>query len=194
MADFDCIAATGRSLERLLNAAFLDVKPVPNKTTQAVVVRTDDLDSSKPGSVIQPPALSILLYRVDFNKTTRAAWSAVASHDGRARLPLDLHFLLTPWAENADYEHRILGCAIQRLESTPILSGPLLDPDGSWSVGDALQVALEEISTENLMRLFDTLPSDYKLSVAYVVRLVRLDERKANPEPPVLSVTAKVGG
>ncbi len=174
---------------------FLDVKPVQGKTTQAFVVRTEDLDVTRQGAFLQPPALSILLYRVDFNKAMRAAWSAVASQDGRARLPLDLHLLVTPWAENAEYEYRILGAAMQCLESTPILAGPLLDPEGSWAVGDALQVCLEDISTENLMRLFDSLPLDYKLSVAYLVRLVRLDERKAHPDPPVtqLAMRTKAG-
>jgi len=185
LADFDSISVVARSIEMMLNAAFEEVRPVPHKTTHAVLARTADLDTTVQGSIIESPALSLLIYRVDVNKTMRAAWSAVSTQDGRARLPLDLHILLTPWAENADHEARILGCAMQCLDAQPILSGPLLHPAGAWAVGDALQIGIEDISTENLMRIFDSLPTDYKLSVAYVARILRLDERRAVADRPV---------
>ena len=146
MASFQSIAAAGRSLERFLNHCFDEEEPVPGRNTQAVLVRTADLEPS--ATVITEPALSIFLYRVDFNRTMRAAWSAVGSRDGRARLPLDLYFLLTPWADNADHELRILGKAMQSLETTPIFSGPLLDPLAGWTPQEALQVCLADISTE----------------------------------------------
>ncbi len=177
----------------MLNAAFEQVQPVPGKTTHAVLARTSDLDTSIQGSIIEPPALSLLIYRVDVNRTMRAAWSAISAHDGRARLPLDLHILITPWAENADHEARILGCAMQCLDAQPILSGPQLQPSGSWAPGEALQISIEDISTENLMRVFDSLPSDYKLSVAYVARILRLDERRAAPDRPVATVITRAG-
>ncbi len=134
----------------------------------------------------------MFLYRVDFNKTTRAGWSAVGSMDGRAYLPLDLHFLLTAWAQNAEYELRILGRAMQIMEEHASLSGPLLVASGGWSAGDSVQVVLEELSTEAVMRTFDSLPHDYKLSVPYVARVVRLDGRVAAPDPEVVTAVAGV--
>ncbi len=95
MAGFRGVAAVGKSLEGLLNGAFADLQPIGAATpTRAVLVRTDDLDLAA-GTLIVFPALSILLYRVDFNKTMRASWSALGSVDGLSHLPLDLHFLLT---------------------------------------------------------------------------------------------------
>ncbi|HEX8391842.1 MAG TPA: DUF4255 domain-containing protein [Longimicrobium sp.] len=192
MAAFDCIAATGRSLERLLTAAFAEANPLPAPADppHAVLIRTEDLAAVGDASaIITPPVLTLLLYRVDFNKTTRAGWSAVGSVDGRSYLPLDLHFLLTPWATNAEYELRILGRALQALESHPSLSGPLL-AGGGWAAGDSVQVLMEEVSTEAVMRTFDSLPHDYKLSVPYVARVVRLDSLAAVPQPEVVTVTA----
>ena len=188
MASFESIAAAGRSLERFLNQCFHDEEPIPipDQHTRAVLVRTADLGPS--ATVITEPALSIFLYRVDFNRTMRAAWSSVASRDGRAHLPLDLYFLLTPWAGNADHELRILGKAMLSLESTPILSGPLLDPLAGWAPQEALQICLADISTEDLMRTFDSLPTDYRLSVLYLVRVVRIDERVARPDVPVTTL------
>ncbi len=176
MADFAAVAAAGLTLERLLSAAFLETPvPVPGKTTRAVLIRTEEFDTKEHGSPLVPPALSVWIYRVEFNKTMRAAWSAVGAHDGRGHLPLDLHILLTPWAENAEYELRILGRAMECLEALPILTGPLLNPSTSWAANDGIQIVLEDLPTETLMRIFDSLQSDYKLSVPYIARVVRVD-------------------
>jgi hypothetical protein len=186
MAGFDCIAATGQSLERLLTGAFRSPHPLGGgSTVRAALIRTEDFESpGTPSSAIQPPSLSIFFYRVDFNKAMRAGWSAVGSMDGRSHLPLDLHFLITPWAGNADWELRILGRAMQVLETYPSLAGPLLAGSG-WGAGDSVQVVMEEVSTEAVMRTFDSLPHDYKLSVPYVARVVRLDGLQATPLPDV---------
>lgn len=188
MADFRSIAAAGRSIERLLNRCFDEEEPVPGRSTQAVLVRTSDFEAGNTQTVIVEPALSIFVYRIDFNRTLRSAWSAVGSQEGRAHLPLDIYFLITPWAENADFELRILGRAMACLDATPIFSGPLLDPLGGWQPGEAIQVCLADLTTEDLMRTFDSLPVDYQLSVLYVARVVTLSERTATPDPAVTTL------
>lgn len=188
MANYRSLASVGRSIERFLNHCFDEEQPVPGRSTTAVLVRTSDLETGNQNSLIVEPALSIFVYRVDFNRTMRAAWSAVASQDGRAHLPVDLYILLTPWAENADFELRILGRAMGCLDARPILAGPLLDPLGDWAPADAVQVCLADLSTEDLMRTFDSLPIDYQLSVLYVARVITVDERIAIPDLPVTTL------
>jgi hypothetical protein len=185
VAGFASIAAAGQSLVRALDLGFEIDPPIPGRRTQAVLVRTSDFQEAQVPTAIGANALSVFLYRVDFNKAMRAAWSAVGAVDGRARLALDLHYLLTPWSDNAQHEHRILGRAMQCLEETPVLEGPLLDPGGGWAVGEGLQIVMEEVPTEALMRTFDSLPTDYRLSVPYLARVLRMDGREARPEPPV---------
>jgi hypothetical protein len=189
MANFSSISAVGLSIERFLNASFTEAPPL-SKASTAVLVRTEDFDEGNTSSALKRPGISIFFYRVDFNKVMRAGWSAVGSIDGKAHLPVDLHFLLTPWADNAQSELLILGRAMQALETTPILSGPLLDPSGGFAANEAVQIILEEISTEAVMRTFDSLPTDYKLSVPYIARVLRIDSRTASPSPPVLTVAA----
>jgi hypothetical protein len=200
MAGYAGIAAVGKSIERMLNLAFTERQPVIGKVARAVVIRTDDLAPALVKQAIGTNALSIFLYRVDFNKAMRATWSSVGAGDGKGHLALDLHFLLTPWAENAEHEQMILGRAMQELEFTPVFSGPLLyapalpypdEPQAGAS--EAVQIMLEEISTEALMRIFDSLPTDYRLSVPYVARVVRLDTRNARAAPPVLDARSSVG-
>lgn len=189
MAGFAGIAAAGKSIEMLLNSCFEDLQPLDeqNNKTKAVLVRTTDFDPSNVSNSIGTRALSIFLYRVDFNRVMRAAWAGTTERDGRAHLGLDLHYLITPWADNAVDEHRILGRAMQCLDSTPILSGPLLHSSGEWDAGEAIQIVLEEVSNEAVMRMFDSLPTEYRLSVPYVARVMRLDGRVAAPEGPVIT-------
>lgn len=190
MAGFAGIAATGMSIERVLNAAFAEEEPVPGKKTRAVLVRTADFEEANVPTSIGSPALSVFLYRVDTNKVMRSAWSAVGSLDGLPHLAVDLHFLLTPWADNAEFEQRILGKAMQCLETTPLLSGPLLHPSADWAVNETVQLVAEDLPPESMLRAFDSLPTDYRLSVGYVARVVRIDGRQATPAPPATTVIA----
>lgn len=202
MAGFTAIAAVGKSLERLLAQAFLERPPVPGKTSKAALIRTEDLATAGGmKALVGDHGLSILLYRVDFNKSMRAAWSAVGHADGRGHLPLDLHYLLTPWADNAEHQHMIAGRAMQALERSAMLSGPLLyapplpalyDDEPQATATDNVQVVLEEISTEALMRTFDSLPGDYRLSVPYVARVVRIDTLADDLPPPVLDADVRL--
>jgi hypothetical protein len=76
---------------------------------------------------------------------------------------------------------------MQCLETTPILSGPLLYPSPftAWAANESVQILLEDVPTETLMRTFDSLPTDFRLSVPYVARIIRIDGRQAAPDPPV---------
>ena len=185
MADSHVLAAVGRTLERVLDAAFDALEPVEDKNTRAVLVRTQDFDPSTVDNPIVAPALSIFLYRVGVNRTTRAAWAASTLADGRSRLPLELRYLLTPWADNAEWEHQILGRAMQALDELPLMSGPLLYPSAAWHDHEALQVVIDDTADEELGRIWDSLDADFRLSVAYVARVIRLEGREALPAEPV---------
>lgn len=187
MAGFRSVAAVGKSLEALLNSAFTAEEPVDTEATRAVLIQTDDLDLAATSLIVRP-AVSILLYRVDFNKTMRASWSSIGAVDGRAHLPLDLHYLLTAWAGNAEHEHRIIGRTVQVLEEIGALSGPLLYPDGDWLPGEAVQIYLEDMATDDLMRTFDSLTCDFRLSIPYIARVVVVSSSEGDPLRDVLTV------
>lgn len=179
-----------KSVERLLKLRFAESEPTTGTTRTAVdLVTVDKLKS------IAGPALTIYFYRVDINRTMRAAWSAVGHHDGVGHLPLDLHFLLTAWAQDAEDELRIIGRAMELLESTPILTGPLLHSLNTnvWGAGESIQLLADEVPAETVLRVFDLWPVKHKLSVSYLARVMRLDTRPATPDLPVGTiVTAMV--
>jgi hypothetical protein len=185
VAGFPSIAAVGKSLQSVLAAGFAAAEPIDGSTSRAQLIQTEDLDPS--GSILVRPTVSILLYRVDFNKTLRAGWSSVGSVDGRAHLPLDLHYLLTAWADNAEHEHRLIGRTMQILEELGSLSGPLLHPDGGWSADESVQLYLEDIATDDLMRTFESLTCDFRLSIPYIARVVVVSTQTGDPLPAVLT-------
>jgi hypothetical protein len=189
MATFGSIGAVGKSIERLVQAGFEATPPVAG-IVQVKLVRSDDFATGTAASSITFPALSIFLYRIEINRTMRAAWSAVGSLDGRARLPVDLHYLLTAWAKDPQHEHEILGRALQCLEETPILSGPLLFPSADWAPGEAVQIVAEDVPTDTVLRTFEGLVADFRLSLPYVARVIRIDGLASSPSPAVTTAVA----
>ena len=123
----------------------------------------------------------------------RAAWSAVGHADGFAHLPIDLRFLLTSWADDPRHQLSLLGVGMRALEVIPSLRGPLLDPLGRWGPDESIQVVVDEITVEAVMRTFDSLQSDYQLSVPYIARIVRVSQEERQPNPPVQAATFGVG-
>jgi hypothetical protein len=193
MASYSALAAAGLSLEGLLNRCIeaevdRDEDAFQNRPT-ARLVRSDDFnrDSDTVSSVIQGATLSIFCYRVDLNPTMRAAWSAVAAHDGQIHLPIDQYFLLTAWDSDAEAELRMLGFAMQCLEQHPILAGPRLHPDGRWAPGEAVQVVCADQRGEDVIHTFETLTSDFRLSVSYLARIVRIDAHDEPDHPDVVT-------
>jgi Pvc16 N-terminal domain len=181
MAGFEALSAAASSVTRLLNAALQEPEVqtrVPGAKAQ--LLRTTDFDAAVGG--IQRPAVSVFVHRVDFDKVTRAAFSTSLTPDGHPYLPLEMRFLITPWAANPEAELILLGAAMLGLERRPILSNNLLDPSGKWEPNESLQIVMEEISTEAVMRMFDSLPVDYQLSVPYIARLVKIGLPQSSSE------------
>jgi hypothetical protein len=158
MADDRTIASVGASLERLLSARLLDdPAPVAGARTVATLARTEDV---RGGGRLTPPCLSLFLYRI--------------GHD--TALPaLDLHYLLTAWADDAADEQRILGRAMQCLETTPVLTAALLTTDGAWGEDERVPIVFEDLPTEVILRIFEAVGVGYRLSVAYRARVVRAE-------------------
>ncbi|GAA3650728.1 hypothetical protein GCM10022237_08100 [Nocardioides ginsengisoli] len=187
------IAATALSLREHLQRWFTTLAASDPSAFRALptvkIVRTDDFSNfgNAAGSLIKFPSLTLFCYRVDVNRAMRSPWAAVGSVDGSAHLPVDIHFLLTPFDSDADAELRILGAAMQCLEATPILTGPRLHPLGGWDARDGIQLINEDLITEDVMSTFETLPTDFRLSVSYVARIARIDAPVEPDNPDVLT-------
>lgn len=128
--------------------------------------------------------LSLYLYRVLMNEHAR-------SRPGRggSALPLavDLHFFITVWAESAAAEQTICAWAMQQLHLRPILDVSSLTEEGGWQTDEMVQIIPAELSNEDMMRIWDALAPDYRLSVPYIARVVRIDADEAGEGMPVVA-------
>lgn len=193
MAGFAAVAAVALSVCEQLNRCFTALNAADEHAFRArpvarLVQNTDfDKIGGESNTPIRFPTLSVFVWRVDINRTMRSPWSGVSAVDGALHLPLDVHLLLTPWDSDAEAELKILGATMACLEAAPVLAGPALHPIGGWQSGDAVQLVNEDLVTEDVLRTFETLPTDYRLSVAYLARIARIDAPIEPEHPDVLT-------
>lgn len=180
MAGYKALAAAGRSIVGLLNMRFEEIVTPGDPKPTAVLAGTNDFDqvNSSPTAVIRYPAVSVYCYRVCVDRETRPGWSAVASVDGIPRMPLRMHFLIAAWDTVVESELEWLGLTVDVLETEPILTGPLLDNSGDWEPGDAVHVVADDLALDSMSEAFQALTTQYRLSLPYVARVIRIQGRQ----------------
>jgi hypothetical protein len=130
--------------------------------------------------------LAIYLYRLSVDPTMVGGY--LRAKPGAPRTPeisVMLHFLIFAMAQSASAEVDLMGWSFQQLAMTPVIGAdrltaqnlvalPANAPPLVWDDCDSVQVATEELTREELMRIWDTLPLKYHLTVPYVARGLRL--------------------
>lgn len=125
--------------------------------------------------------ITLYLYRVTVNEHGRGQRTRAS---GRAPLGLDLHYLMTAWAANPLDEQVTLAWAMRQLYEAPVLDASSLSPEADWARDEVVQIIPAELSTEDVMRIWDALDPAYRLSVSYVARVVVLDPDQDSAEYP----------
>ena len=105
----------------------------------------------------------------------------------RPLLPLELSFMITPWAVSTTDEHLLAGLVLQTLYERAEL-GPAHLQGGSWEPGDSVQLVFESLTSEEHYRVWDTVGMPYRLSLTYLARVVGIEPREATPVAPVADV------
>ena len=131
--------------------------------------------------------VSLYVYRATIDDQVSNLRQPHQRADAKAPLALNLHFLLTVWADNAVAEHAICGWVMQELHRHPIMDASSLSADGGWRPGETVQIVPAELSTEDLMRIWDALMPTYRLSVAYIGRVIRIDGEEQGEHVPVVA-------
>lgn len=136
--------------------------------------------------------LAIYLHRLSVDPLSRNRHLAPLP-DGRSprpELPVNLHLLLIGWCVHTEQEVRLVSAAMQVIGSALVLdSADLVLGDPAWGDRDSVQVQPEEMPLDDLMRLWDSLPGDYRLSAPYLVKTVRLEPVDPPSDgPPVRTV------
>jgi hypothetical protein len=123
--------------------------------------------------------VTLFLYRVEINPVQRSlpAPPSATGQPRRRQLPVDLHFLLIPWAEEPDEQQEILGWMMRAVEDNPVLPSAFLNANapGTFADNEVVELVFGQLPNEDLFHIWDSLPVDFHLSVPYVARVVRID-------------------
>lgn len=172
MATYRAVGATCEAIVRLLQQSWRR-EIFDGTDLQFAVYRTGDFATPMDAGV------SLYLYRVMVNTVQRTPPPKPGPGNRRRRpqLPLDLHFLLTPWAKDASLEQVILGWMMRTLEDIPILPSGLLNTltAGVFDSDETVEIVTGQMSNEEMFRIWDVLPNNYQISVPYTARVVRID-------------------
>lgn len=140
--------------------------------------------------------LGLYLHRISIDPYGRNRYIPPGrpGHPPRPELPVNLHLLLVGWCLSAAAEVTLVSWAMQEIGAALELDAAQLGAlDANWATADRLQMIPEEMSTEDLMRVWDSLPGDYRLSSPYLVKTLRLEPmRQITQGAPVTSIVLQV--
>lgn len=194
MANVKSIHSVCNSIVKFLQNAY-EAYPVPGGDTGTTmqdeypcafrVVSSSELVPSADFGT----SLTFYLYRVLVNEHVRSQPLARAGNNPAAPLPLsvDLHFLVSVWADSAAAEQTICAWAMHQLHQHPVMDVSSLTVEGGWRNDDVLQIIPAELSNEDLMRIWGALAPDYRLSLSYIARVVRIDPAERDDGRPVVA-------
>ncbi len=138
--------------------------------------------------------VSLYLYRITMNEFVRNCVHPNRPSDSIPPLSIDLHYLITIWAGNAHAEHTIAAWVMRELHHHPIMDVSSLSTDGNWKQDEVVQLIPEELSTEDMMRIWDSINPGYRLSLSYIARVVKIDSDESGTARPVVAVRKSFNG
>ena len=137
----------------------------------------DDFDTS----------VTLYLYRIIMNEHVRNSPVSNSSENSKIPLSVDLHFMMTVWSNSASSEHIITAWAMRQLHHHAIMDVSSLTEEGGWLPSDVVHIIPAELSNEDLMRIWDAVAPNYRLSLSYIARVIRIDPDDSEDNLPVVS-------
>ncbi len=131
------------------------------------------------GNIPVDGEVALFMYRVDINGVQRTL-PPRPRYDGvqeRRHLPVDIRFLLIPRAGSSQLQQLILGWMMRVLEDNPSLPASILNSgrEDTFSADEQLHVIQEALTTEEILRIWDQVPSDFNICVPYCAKVVRIE-------------------
>lgn len=146
-----------------------------DKQVNAIIQNPEQITflSPKDAAEQKPPQISIYLYNVTVLTSMRNQ-PTPTQNPSKPPLYLTLRYLITPITKNVDDYHVVLGKIMQVFNDTPILR--ISDLEGSLKEGgEDLKVILDQLTVDDLSKIWGMLSVPYRLSVGYTVYPVKVE-------------------
>jgi hypothetical protein len=186
MSDYGVLAAVSGALRELLWEAY-NPDPVINPIvgSEAAIVFSNPTVAAADSA----NRLSLWLYQVTENEFLKNEPPERVNSDTLrfTPMPLNLAYLLTPMTSSGEADHLLLGKSMQVLYDNAIVL--LRDPVSN--VFEELRIVFARLTLEELTRIWESLQEPYRLSVAYQVRVTRIDSLRE--EAPARVVDRSIG-
>jgi hypothetical protein len=171
MATYPAIAATSEAVLGLLQSAA-----VGGEFDGVAFAHYQSGDFESP----MADGISLYLYRVTVSSNRNLP--PQLGPDGRRYrppIPLDVHYLVTAWAETAVRQQRMLGFAIRTLEDTPILPAGVLNqhsPEPNvFRPEETVELVYESLTVQDVGYIWDVAQTKEQPSAPYVARMVEIE-------------------
>jgi Pvc16 N-terminal domain len=188
MSDYGVLAAVSAALRELLWTAY-DPDPVINPIvgSEAAIVFSNPTVAAADSA----NRLSLWLYQVTENEFLKNEPPERVNTDTLrfTPLPLNLCYLLTPMTSSGEADHLLLGKSMQVLYDNAIV----LMRDTVSNVFEELRIVFARLTLEELTRIWESLQEPYRLSVAYQVRVTRIDSLREQETARVVDRVAGYG-
>jgi hypothetical protein len=176
MSNYGIIEGITMEIRRRIHGALLSA---PDDDFGLSTPETDITLSAPDDDLTGSPRLSLYLYHIEQDGHLRNQ-PRIANGPNGLRFPpisVQLRYLITPLDKEEDQNHLILGRILQNFHDNPVIESlngvPLDNSFGANSPG--LRIALETLTLEQLAQVWHAMDASYRLSIAYVVRIVAID-------------------
>lgn len=178
VATYHAISAVGQAIVALLKTA----KSTPDLGN--VDVKLFHMRDFQKGL---EEGLSVYLYRVTISGARRnlPPTYAPSGRPYRQPLPVDLYYLLTPWAKTAEMQHLILAWSMRTIDDSPSFPASLLNsyvPD-SFRPEESIDLIHDTVSVQDMSYIWEIGKPNMQTSATFVARVVAIDSRVEQPEP-----------
>ncbi len=178
MSDARAIEAVTQTLRAIVDAG---VKNVAGSGAQAITLPPHEITASNDLRV------NVFLYQAEIDPALRNTdpHSTVPGEGGQPALPLILHYLITPYAPDGDEirAHRLLGGALQALQSHPLLTPADLADAAPYSdisrQVESVRVCWQPLEEKDIYSLWSIFQAPYRVSAAFELRVVLIDSTAA---------------
>jgi hypothetical protein len=191
VSNYTVISDVSEGLKQILFTEFTKDAVIRNivGASDAAIVFTNPTQTAQNSS----NRLSLWLYQItenEFLKNQPPTRNNGAETLQFPPLPLNLHYLITPFAATGQADLLLLGKTMQVLHENAIV----LLSDPARELAEELRVVLCSLQLDQLSRVWEALREPYRLSITYEVRVTRVDSQHSITNARVVDRTAGFAG